>query len=143
MTEGPLSRPINLLVIHHSASPVKTTVDQIDQWHREKFINGIGYHHVIRGDGILWEGRDLAVAGAHAKGHNTHSLGLCLTGNNCLAEQEWTTAQKNQLALYVRWFRTFFPHADILGHRDLPGAKTLCPGLDVRKLLHELGALGG
>lgn len=142
MTEALLSRMINLLVIHHSASRPQTTLEEIDQWHRARQINGVGYHHVIRADGVLQRGRPLSVPGAHAAGHNTHSIGLCVTGDNTREEWAWTTAQKNQLANYVRWFREFFPDAAILGHRDLPGAKTVCPGLDVRKLLNELGAMG-
>jgi hypothetical protein len=62
-------------------------------------------------------------------------------GNNTDPEESWTTAQRNGLALFVRWFSRFFPEADVMGHRDLPDAKTLCPGLDVRALLKELGAL--
>lgn len=139
MTEALLSRSINLLVIHHSASPRKTTVEQLTQWHLERGFSEIGYHHVIRADGTLLMGRPLAKPGAHAAGHNTHSVGICLIGNNTVEKEGWTTAQQNALALYVRWFRTFFPEAEVLGHRDLPDAHTLCPGLDVRKLLVELG----
>lgn len=141
MTDAQLSRSVNLLVIHHSASARNVDVETIAGWHHERGFSAIGYHHVLTGDGIVHPGRDLARAGAHAAGHNTHSIGLCVVGDNTKPSQEWTTAQRNTLVLYVRWFRTFFPAADVFGHRDLPGANTLCPGLDVRALLAELGAL--
>lgn len=143
MTDRQLSRSVNLLVIHHSASSLKTRKEDIEKWHKDRGMDGIGYHHVMTADGVLHTGRDMARAGAHAAGHNTHSVGICLVGDNTKEGSGWTTAQKNSLANYVRWFRKFFPEADVLGHRDLLGAKTLCPGLDVRALLVELGALKG
>ena len=137
----PLSRPINLLVIHHSASPRMTSLQQIQQWHRNKGWREIGYHFVIDGSGQLQKGRPVKEAGAHAMGHNTHSLGICVTGNNTKREDRWSDYQKDALVSFVKGFRVFFPVAEIVGHRDLHGSKTLCPGLDVCALLKERGAL--
>jgi N-acetylmuramoyl-L-alanine amidase len=139
VTDAPLSRPIDLLVIHHSASPRETTLEQIDAWHRERGMDGIGYHHVIGADGALRAGRPLARAGAHAAGHNAYSIGLCVTGDNTREDRAWSGVQREALAHYVRWFRTFFPEARVLGHRDCAEARTLCPGLVVDRLLDEPG----
>jgi len=142
VSDGPLSRPIDRLVIHHSASPTSTTLEQIDRWHRDRGFDGIGYHHLIRADGRVLPGRDLSRPGAHAAGHNAHSIAICVAGDNTRPEHAWTAAQKQALVVYVRWFRIFFPSAAVVGHRDLPGAATTCPGVDVRELLREPGATG-
>src|SRR5262245_30992536 len=139
LSDAPLSRPIDLLVIHHSASPRETTLEEIDAWHRARGLDGIGYHHVIGADGALRVGRPLARAGAHAAGHNAHSIGLCVTGDNTREDRAWSQVQRDALALYVRWFRTFFPEAGVLGHRDCAAARTLCPGLAVGRILGERG----
>lgn len=139
MIEVALSRPVNLLAIHHSASPLSTTVAEIEVWHRKKGWNGIGYHHIVTADGLLHAGRPLDVAGAHVEGHNAHSVGLCLVGDNTKPEAQWTAAQRRVLAEYVYWFRVFHPNAEIAGHGEVPGAATLCPGLKVRDLLSALG----
>ena len=66
-------RDINLIVIHCSATPPdqKIGAEEIRDWH----VNGnkwsdIGYHYVIRRNGVIDVGRDVSVAGAHAKGYN-------------------------------------------------------------------------
>jgi hypothetical protein len=65
-------------VIHHSASP-DVSAKVIDQWHKQRGFNGIGYHFVIRQNGKIEKGRSLAKNGAHAKGRNSY-IGICLTG---------------------------------------------------------------
>ena len=140
MTDAKLSRPIDLLVIHHTASPRTATLEEIARWHALRGLEGIGYHHVIGADGMVRSGRALERPGAHASGHNTHSIGVCVVGDNTLPEHAWLDVQIDSLVLYVRWFRIFFPRALVLGHRDLSGASTLCPGLDVRKLLEKQAA---
>lgn len=140
MTGALLSRAINLLVIHHSASPRSATREDIEGWHRARGMDGIGYHSIIDAAGVVLAGRDMARAGAHAAGHNAHSVGLCVVGDNTSRGRGWSDAQIGALVLYVLWFRRFYPAALVLGHRDLPGASTLCPGLDVRELLRQRGA---
>ena len=134
------SRAIDLLVIHHTASPRTASVEEIARWHARRGMKGIGYHHVIGADGVLRPGRELERPGAHARGYNLHSIGLCVVGDNTRPEHAWQDAQIESLLLYVQWFRTFFPRALVLGHRDLAGASTRCPGLDVSKLLERRAA---
>ena len=92
MVQRPLSRPINLLVVHHSATPVHTSFEAIRAYHTRSSREGgrgwpdVGYHHVIGSLGEVRAGRDLALAGFHALGHNTHSIGCCVVGNNTRAE---------------------------------------------------------
>ena len=74
-------RTIKRIIIHHSASPVSTTVEDIDRWHKERGWRGIGYHYVCLEDGSIAEGRHINKRGAHTRGHNTDSIGICITGN--------------------------------------------------------------
>ena len=63
-------RNIDSIIVHCSATKAGQdfTATDIDRWHRERGFNGIGYHYVIRLDGKLEKGRDVALAGAHCKG---------------------------------------------------------------------------
>tara|TARA_B100000676_G_C17483595_1_gene534649 strand:+ start:176 stop:604 length:429 start_codon:yes stop_codon:yes gene_type:complete len=74
-------RTIRRIIIHHSASPVSTTVEDIDRWHKERGWRGIGYHFVCLEDGTIAPGRHINKRGAHTKGENYDSIGLCVTGN--------------------------------------------------------------
>ena len=70
-------RKINLIVLHHSASPRETTnASMIRSWHLARGWNDIGYHRVIEADGQIMDGRPVQRRGAHAKGSNTTSIGI-------------------------------------------------------------------
>ena len=75
-------RNIDSIIVHCSATKARQdfTVADIDHWHRQRGFNGIGYHYVIRLDGKLEKGRDVALAGAHCKGWNERSVGICYIG---------------------------------------------------------------
>ena len=74
-------RTIKKIIIHHSASPTTTTVEQINDWHLARGWSGIGYHYVLLDDCTIAKGRSLNKSGAHTKGQNKHSIGICVTGN--------------------------------------------------------------
>jgi N-acetylmuramoyl-L-alanine amidase len=132
-------RDISLIVIHHSASPLATTAKQIATWHAARFRLGTGYHRVIESDGSVFDGRKVQWRGAHAKGSNTGSIGICLVGNNTLVDQHWTEAQENALYRLLRYFHQTWPNVKVCGHRDTPGASTLCPGRDIDDMLIGMG----
>lgn len=139
-----LSRQINLIAIHHSASPRSTTTEQIRKWHMDPKRPGgpfedIGYHWVIEDDGRWVRGRDMYEYGAHARGHNRNSIGICVTGDNTKKAHAWSEKQHLSLQDLLRSAKLWFPNAEILGHRDLEGQKTECPGIDIRTWLAERG----
>lgn len=84
-------RQIREAIVHCSASTFGSAA-VIDEWHKERGWSGIGYHFVIcngsltKGeydpelDGLVQYGRGIERAGAHVKGHNSHSIGICLIG---------------------------------------------------------------
>ena len=131
-----IKRPVNLIVIHHSATPRGRphSVEEIRKWHLARGFSDIGYHDVILIDGSIQEGRDREKAGAHAQGHNAHSIGICVVGDG---RQGFEPAQWASLRALVRHYRRMCPGIEITGHRDLKGAATECPGFDVAAWLKK------
>lgn len=128
-------RQINHIVIHHSASSLKTTAEDIAGWHIEKGWTGPGYHFCIESDGKLIMTRTIDRVGAHVLGHNDHTLGVCLVGDNTTARDRWVAPQIETLKRTLSVLGVIFPESKVLGHRDLPDTATECPGLDIRELL--------
>lgn len=117
-------RPINLIVVHCSATPANRDIGaaEIRAMHHRQGWSDIGYHHVIRRDGRVEAGRPEAVAGAHVKGHNARSIGVCLVGGvkpDMTAETNFTAAQYDALEALLRQLAARYPSARICGHRDL------------------------
>jgi len=106
----------------------------IRRWHvEERGWRDIGYHYVIRRDGTIEQGRDDAVPGAHVRGHNAHSLGICLVGGmdkDGAAAVNYPEAQWASLDVLVRGLAAQYPAAVVCGHNDLTKSKT-CPNFDV------------
>ena len=132
-----IGREINLIVVHCAATPPSMDIgaNEIRDWHTEKGWSDIGYHNVIRRNGALEHGRDLAIPGAHAKGFNKHSLGICLIGGvneDNEPEDNFTDAQMVTLRGYLDTMSEVFD-IEIKGHRDLPNVNKACPSFYVGK----------
>jgi len=124
-----------ILVLHHSASPRATRTEQIRQWHKERGFSDIGYHFVIEDTGYVVRGRPTSQVGAHVRGHNNHSIGICITGDNTIEGQRWIQVQLDSILELVKALRAVFPIEQVCGHRDLAPGKTVCPGLVVEDML--------
>jgi len=64
-------------------------VDDIRAWHLKRGWSDIGYHFVITRSGELQEGRALSRMGAHVKGENHDSLGICLIGKEDFLDEQF------------------------------------------------------
>lgn len=129
------------LVVHHSASErSKTTFKDIEQWHKKRGFAQIGYHQVIEGDGVIKNGRPESMAGAHAKGANHDSLGVCVIGD--FEKEMPNTPQMDALIkLLSRWcVENNLDPSKIYGHFEVPGGTTptLCPGNKMKLQLHSI-----
>lgn len=127
-------RQIKEIIIHCSATPEgrKTSVSEIRAWHKARGFNDIGYHYVIALDGVLFDGRPIEKMGAHCKGHNRNSVGICYVGGvdkNMKPKDTRTEAQKDTLIKLVTELKQVFPTASIHGHREF--ARKACPSFDV------------
>ncbi len=117
-------RTINLIVLHCSATRVdrRYTFRQCRQDHRARGWKDIGYHYYVTRDGQVHEGRPLWKVGAHCRGHNQHSIGICYEGGlNLLSEpaDTRTPTQREALRALLTRLHEQFPSAVIMGHRDL------------------------
>ena len=128
------TRTINEIIVHCSATPEGKdyTLDTIRQWHLQRGFSDIGYHYIIHPDGLVEEGRDVNIAGAHCSGHNSKSIGICyiggMTADNKKAKDTRTDAQKVNLKVLLQAMRKLYPNAKIHGHRDF--AAKDCPSFD-------------
>jgi len=135
-------RKIDLIVIHCSATrcnkpfPVTTLIAD----HRARF-GFTGYHYYITRDGHTYQTRHEQLIGAHAKGYNRHSLGICYEGGldeHGKSNDTRTKAQKTALLALLKRLKAEHPQALILGHRDLPGVKKDCPCFDAKTEFSQL-----
>ncbi len=128
-------RKIEKIIIHCSATPEgrHVTVADIDRWHRQRGFRGIGYHYVIYLDGTIHAGRPISQAGAHCKGQNAKSIGICyiggLTADSSAATDTRTKAQKVALRKLIDELKAKFKGATTHGHREF--AAKACPCFDV------------
>jgi len=85
-------RPIDTLILHCSATPpdMDIGVAEIDTWHKAQGWKRIGYHFVIRRNGIVERGRPLAQIGAHVEGHNRRTTTSRRPSGRHCARWSWT-----------------------------------------------------
>lgn len=126
------------IVIHCAATKpsMDIGVKDIDKWHRQRGWRKVGYHYVIKRDGEVEIGRELDEVGAHAKGFNSNSVGICLVGGlseDGKPENNYTDEQWIALRETVNQLKLPYPEAEVLGHRDLPDVNKECPCFDVRE----------
>ncbi len=131
-------RNIRKIIVHCSATPEGRahTAADIDRWHRQRGFDCIGYHFVVRLDGTVEPGRPLEKVGAHCKGHNADSIGICYIGGLAkdakTPKDTRTPAQREALRGLVAWLRRTFPAATLHGHREF--AAKACPCFPISEL---------
>ena len=130
-------RKIDLIVVHCSGTRADRPfgVKALIRCHADRF-GFTGYHYYVTRDGTVWQTRHEQLVGAHARGYNSHSLGVCYEGGidsqGHYADTR-TPAQRRSLDQLLGRLLAAHPGARILGHRDLPGVKKACPCYDVNK----------
>jgi N-acetyl-anhydromuramyl-L-alanine amidase AmpD len=100
--------------------------------HAERF-GFTGYHYYITRNGTTYQTRHENLIGAHAKGYNQHSLGVCYEGGldeHGIPTDTRTPMQKRALLKLLRRLKKEHPDARIIGHRDLPNVHKACPCFD-------------
>ena len=134
-------REINRIIIHCSASNFGT-MEMIDRWHRQRGWDCIGYHFIIENgisestskydkerDGKAVMGRDIAIQGAHCKGHNKDSIGICLIGDNHFSDKQFGTLK----VLIEQIERLLLKRLPIYCHYELDNKKT-CPNIKIETI---------
>ena len=135
-------RNVNKIIVHCSATPEGKafSVADIRRWHLQRGGSDVGYHFVVYLDGSVHVGRPLRKCGAHCKGYNAHSVGICYIGGLASAgktpKDTRTDTQKASLEKLITELRQQLPNASVHGHREY--ANKACPCCDARKEYNDL-----
>lgn len=122
------SNNIQFLIIHCSdtSDDEYVTAEDIHQMHINFGWDGIGYHKIIEKDGSIKNGRPEFWIGAHTKGINSISLGVCMIGRLNFSQNQYKSLKN----VIFKW-KVKYPEAKILGHRDAIVTEKTCPNFNV------------
>lgn len=125
---------VTRIVVHCTATPEgrEVTIEDVRRWHvEERGWSDVGYHWLIELDGTLKQGRHESRSGAHAKGWNGVSIGVCYVGGcdeNMKPKDTRTDDQKITLGCLLQDLKGRYPKAKIIGHMDI--SSKACPSFD-------------
>ena len=126
---------VKYIVIHCSDDQFKLqNAFDIHKLHLSFGWDGIGYHRVIKRNGVIEHGRPEFWIGAHVYGHNKNSLGICLIGKDKFTKNQFLSLKKLIIKLKKK-----YPKAEILGHSNFNNTKKTCPNFDVNSWLKKTG----
>jgi N-acetylmuramoyl-L-alanine amidase len=129
-------RHIDKIILHCSATlpGQRVDVETITRWHKQRGFKTIGYHFFIDRSGTIHAGRPLEQQGAHCKGQNAHSIGICYEGGLNKEGKPLDTRtilQRIAMKELVAQLQGQFPDATVHGHREF--ANKACPCFDVQE----------
>ena len=132
------SKKWEYIIIHHSATDVGNALKFHYAHKRRGYSRGLGYHFVIDNGSSGKPNGYIEVAprwikqqdGAHCKagGMNCKGIGICLVGD--FTGEYVSNKQLSSLVYLVNLLRKYYhiPLNNIMGHGQVPGANTECPG---------------
>lgn len=126
-------REIKKIIIHCSDTPddIHYDIEHIRDWH----VNGnkwtdVGYHYVVTRMGDVQEGRRVERTGAHTKGHNHDSIGVCWVGRHKTSPRQYRALKELCATLLKKYKLDIYA---LFGHNNFTSEKT-CPNISVEKL---------
>ena len=134
-------RKITKIAIHCSASPQGRGDDAhtIDNWHKQRWNSGIGYHYVVLEDGTIQKGRWADYLGAGVSKGNVGTLHICYIGG--IKFDDITTKQECSVITLARLLKQMYnlDESKILGHNQFKGHESRgCPLIDMNKLRNNI-----
>ena len=141
-------RHINKIIVHCSASdnPDQDNLESVRDLHtspKDKKITwgkystfgrnwyDVGYHFFIRKDGKIELGRPIHLPGAHTRGENKNSIGVCFSGESDIPTQlqieSWRLLRRELLLNFG------LTDSDVYPHNHFNKYKT-CPNFDLETL---------
>lgn len=98
---------VQYIVVHCSATRINRPykVEQLERDHQARGMRSAGYHFYIPRNGIIIPLRPLNVIGAHARGYNRKSIGVCYEGgllSDGTPSDTRTLEQKGALVLLLK-----------------------------------------
>jgi hypothetical protein len=150
-----LKEQVQYIVVHHTYT-TRGNAETLRKFHvQDKGWSDVGEHYIIcngngGGDGEIQNGRSIDIAGSHARGMNTKSIGVVLVG-----DFDHYFPSQNQWAATVSLIRKLMmefnvPADNVIGHREVyvllgQEPKKSCPGwkLDMDRLRRDVSGMPG
>jgi N-acetylmuramoyl-L-alanine amidase len=140
-------RRIDEVIVHCSASDreedhsveavryLHMSQDPFIQWGdyetHGKGMKAVAYHFIIDWEGVVHRCRPIHMVGAHCRGRNEHSIGVCLLGNKKFTEAQKESFKKLTLELITHFGLSL---DDVVPHSKYSNSKT-CPNFDLKEVL--------
>lgn len=121
-----LMQAIKRIVIHHSATSVTATAEQFARYHVDhNGWPGIGYHFVVRADGVIEYTNDHTLITYGVADQNANSVHICLVGDftSTPPPAAQLQAARRLIDNYHLAMGQIYP---VVGHRDIGDSS--CPG---------------
>jgi N-acetylmuramoyl-L-alanine amidase len=128
---------VKKLIVHCSDSDQEAHdhINIIRAWHVDgNRWKDVGYHVFIQNDGNIQFGRRLDEVGAHTKGENDDSIGICLAGRHYFSEYQYNTLTRVCIGLCLIFD---LPFSEVYRHADFDDSKT-CPNIDWTKFTSKM-----
>ncbi len=142
-------RTIDLIIVHCSATRAdcRLAPSDLEKAHRLRGFDGTGYHYYIDREGTVHATRPAERIGAHSRGFNARSIGVCYEGGldaRGRPADTRTPSQRDALRRLIGELLRLFPGSRVCGHRDLSPDRNgngeiepaewikVCPCFDVR-----------
>ena len=131
-------RPWSYIIIHHTATESGNAISINNSHQKRGFWGGLGYHFLIDNGTMGKQNGQIEISprwikqqdGAHCNvaGMNQHGIGIAVVGN--YSESKMSDAQLESLVFLTTTLMKYYqvPLKNVMGHRDVPGKQTECPG---------------
>ena len=137
-----MMRKIDEIIVHCSATPEGLDVSMADirRWHvEERGWSDVGYHFVVTLDGTVHIGRPLDRPGAHCKGRNGNSIGICYVGgldSDMVPKDTLLPVQERSMKKLIKAIRLLLGDVEINGHNQY--SSKACPCFNVKEKFADL-----
>lgn len=126
------------IVVHHTATR-HGSMSGINRVHKSRGWNEMGYHFLIDNGTIGHQVGQIEIGGrwlgqkdgAHAKDGNMNEMGIGISlVGNFSKTRKVPDPQISSLVYLINTLKAHYniPKSKVIGHRDVPGAHTECPG---------------
>ena len=128
-------RKINEIILHCADTKITQnfSIADVRKWHvGERGWSDVGYHYYIRLNGNIEVGRPIEMSGAHTKGKNANSIGICFEGGKLSNGDKWSTPMLSQIVAFNQLRKSLFSvfgDLKVSGHYEYSSKS--CPNFNV------------
>ena len=126
-------RTIEKIILHCTATTGDVSVSTVRSWHLDRGWRDVGYHFLIRTDGMIEAGRPIHEIGAHVKGMNKTTIGIAYAGGldaDGTPRDTRTDEQTASMVMLCMSLMVTIPSIDgVHGHNEF--SSKACPCFDV------------